>query len=328
MDVIIPQPDSMVDMDDWYNYPLSTADMTESFVGCSSNPLASYGQSITANFTPSPQYLNSQGTQYPWNTIDTSMFYQKTPPESMTTAGTSFAQYVPDPTPCYSSNGFFGGYTGEDEAGNSDSSYDYRVPDLEPSLSDSATCSETEDCAMTSTTTQQRSQNPKTRRGRSREKRATQSRKATAREQKHASSRVSRLQRTSSSDGEDLAHTLAKQTHSAIERKYRNNLNAKMWQLHRTLEGTSWMSSTSTTTTSSDDNSDAPPQRQGEQQPPRKSDILSNALQYIDESELEMRHMSDEIQRLTSRLAALQRLVRCGGDCDALKQIVQMKMAS
>ncbi|KIX92324.1 uncharacterized protein Z520_11932 [Fonsecaea multimorphosa CBS 102226] len=299
----------------------------------SSNPMASYCQSNVADFTLS-QYLAKQGIQYPWDTIDSSLFHQKNPMDSMTAANTSFPQYVPETTQSCSQNNLLGRCAGEHEVANSVSSYDYKLLDLEPSLSDSSACSEVEDCATTRITLQQTPQNSTTTRRRSREKRANnKSRKVTA---KTAASldqtypyRISKSKRTtsSSSDSEDIERTtLAKQTHSEIERKYRNNLNAKMLQLHRTLESTSRMSSSSSSSSSSDD-SDSSQQAQPEQQP-RKSDILSNALQYIDESELEMRHMSDEILRLKNRLVVLQRMVRCEGDCDALKQIVKMKMAS
>ncbi|KIW74378.1 hypothetical protein Z517_12318 [Fonsecaea pedrosoi CBS 271.37] len=324
MDTIIPQQDSMVDMDDWYNFTLTNADMDGLF-GCASNPLASYDQSNTTNFGQSRQYYNQ--SQYPWNTVDASLMYQKTPTQSFTTANTSFLPYVSDPMRSYSPNNL-PVYAGEDEVVKSDSTRDYQLSDFELALSESSASSEVEDCAATTVA----SQNSTARRAGSREKRTNTG----SRRQTH-SHRVSKLKRTASSDSDDLERALAKQTHSAIERKYRNNLNAKMWQLHRTLEGTSRMSSSGSSANNSDD-SDSSPQwgesqsqsqsQQREQPQPRKSDILSNALQYINESELEMRHMSDEIVRLQNQLAVLQRMVRCEGDCDALKEIVQMKLAS
>ncbi|OAL39160.1 hypothetical protein AYO20_01478 [Fonsecaea nubica] len=332
MDTIIPQQDSMMDMDDWYNFTLTNADMDGLF-GCASNPLASYDQSNTTNFGQSRQYYNQ--SQYPWNTMDASLMYQKIPTQTSSTANTSFLPYVSDPMRSYSPNNL-PVYAGEDEVVKSDSTRDYQLSSFELALSESSASSEVEDCAVTTTA----SQNSTTRRrAGSREKRTN----AGSRRQTH-SQRVSKLKRTTSSDSEDLERTLAKQTHSAIERKYRNNLNAKMWQLHRTLEGTSRMSSSASSASSANnsDDSDSSPQwgetqsqsqsqsqsPQREQPQPRKSDILSNALQYINESELEMRHMSDEIVRLQNQLAVLQRMVRCEGDCDALKEIVQMKLAS
>ncbi|KIW93636.1 uncharacterized protein Z519_06241 [Cladophialophora bantiana CBS 173.52] len=316
MDPIIPQQDSLIDMDDWYNFTLPTGEMAEPF-GCLSHSLAPYCQSNPADFTQSPQYFTSHETQYPWDTIDSSLFYQSTP----------YPQYVLGPTQSYRLDNLL-------EAQNSDSSNDYyQLPDLEPSLCDSSATSEIEDCVPTTTRLPQRTQDPTPRRGRSREKCATNKPRKIA--SKTAASvdqtrphRVSKIRRANSRDSEDPDGALAKQAHTEIERRYRNNLNAKMWQLHRTLEGSSRMSSSS-------DDSDSPRQseeqrrrQQQQQQPARKSDILSNALQYINESELEMRHMTDEIFRLKSRLAVLQRMVQCDENCAPLKEIIGMEMAS
>ncbi|EXJ69641.1 uncharacterized protein A1O5_07677 [Cladophialophora psammophila CBS 110553] len=331
MDPIIPQQDSLIDMDDWYNFTLPTGDMAEP-VGCLSHSLAPHCQSNPADFTQSPHYFAIHGAQCPWNTIDTSLFYQSTPTDSMPTATTPFPRYVPGPMQSYSPDSLLEAYAREDEAQNSDSSKDYyQLPDLEPSLCDSSASSEVEDCVTATTMLSQRTLDPTLRRGRSREKCATNKPRKVA--SKTAASldptrphRVSKTRRANSRDSEDLDRALAKQTHTEIERRYRNNLNAKMWQLQRTLEGTSRMSSSSS---SSSDDSDSPQQsEQQQQQPPRKSDILSNALQYINESELEMRHMTDEIFRLKSRLAVLQQMVQCEENCAPLKQIVGMKMAS
>jgi len=181
------------------------------------------------------------------------------------------------------------------------------LPDSEVPISDYVS-SEVGDRVTLQRTPQEKS--PK--QGRSRKKRdnvtATGSEVA-------ASPRQSKRQRSSRSNGkasgndeEDVDRVVTKQAHSVIERKYRNNLNTKMLQLHHTLAATNRTSST-------DDND---PQ-------PRKSEILSNALQYINESEVEIRHMSDEILRLENKIKVLEKKVKCN-DCTVMKHIVAMKM--
>lgn len=120
---------------------------------------------------------------------------------------------------------------------------------------------------------------------------------------------------TSSSDGEDPAEIQAKHNHSVIERRYRDNLNGKIVQLHHTLQAI-----------------EAGPRRVGSFPPQsdpgrrtRKSDIMTGAIQYVHVSELERRHMTDEICHLQERIQSLEKLVKCD-DCVLLKNFRDLNM--
>jgi hypothetical protein len=118
---------------------------------------------------------------------------------------------------------------------------------------------------------------------------------------------------------DESAHIRAKQAHSVVERRYRDNLNGKIIQLHRTLvaaESTSRLSGISTYDMFN------LREHRGKF---RKSDVMTDAMNYVHQSEVEMRHMSDEMIRLNDRLNALERLVRCE-DCTPLKQMVRLQL--
>jgi hypothetical protein len=110
----------------------------------------------------------------------------------------------------------------------------------------------------------------------------------------------------------------AKQAHSLVERKYRENLNAKIAQLHNTLESSHYGPRAN-----EDDESDAPSVVPANKV--RKSDVLTEAMNYVNQTEVEMRHMENEIQRLADRVRVLEKLVRCE-DCSLLKQMVNMQV--
>jgi len=57
----------------------------------------------------------------------------------------------------------------------------------------------------------------------------------------------------------------------------------------------------------------------------RKSDVMTDAMNYVHQSEVEIRHMADEINRLNGRIHALQKLVKCE-DCTLLKQMVRLQL--
>ena len=83
----------------------------------------------------------------------------------------------------------------------------------------------------------------------------------------------------------------AKQMHATVERRYRDNLNEKFQQLFQTLSTTGSPSLSLGTRT------------RGKL---RKSDILLDAIRYIQRSQAEIRHMSDEIRRLHEQVQAVQ----------------------
>ena len=100
--------------------------------------------------------------------------------------------------------------------------------------------------------------------------------------------------RTSNDESKDSApKARPKQAHSVVERKYRNNLNAKMKALQRALQATQF--GTAGNGKAVDKGlSEAPTKF-------RKSDVLAEALNYVHQTELEMRHMSNEIHSLRER---------------------------
>ncbi|KAL6246630.1 bHLH/Zip transcription factor, partial [Rhinocladiella similis] len=125
-----------------------------------------------------------------------------------------------------------------------------------------------------------------------------------------------RRSESDSSEDEDSASVkAAKHNHSVIERRYRDNLNGKINQLHRTLQATE--------VTSPLMRFDAPPSDPGRRV--RKCDIMTKALQYVHRSELESRHMRDEIQRLQDQVRSLEKLIKCE-DCTLLKNMRRMDL--
>ncbi|KAK5053719.1 hypothetical protein LTR84_001680 [Exophiala bonariae] len=113
----------------------------------------------------------------------------------------------------------------------------------------------------------------------------------------------------------------AKQAHSLVERKYRENLNAKIAQLHNTLQSSHYGPKVQ------EDDSDNPngPIAAIPASKVRKSDVLTEAMNYVNQTEVEMRHMENEIHRLSERVRVLEKLVRCE-DCSLLKQMVNLQV--
>ncbi|KIX09551.1 uncharacterized protein Z518_00631 [Rhinocladiella mackenziei CBS 650.93] len=115
---------------------------------------------------------------------------------------------------------------------------------------------------------------------------------------------------------DESARLKAKQYHSAVERRYRDNLKEKMEQLNRTLESTSrstgflfWDHSSSS----------------GRRTKVRKSDIITKAINYVHQSELEIRHMTDEIHRLEDRIQTLEKFVKCE-DRSLLQNMIRVQL--
>lgn len=98
----------------------------------------------------------------------------------------------------------------------------------------------------------------------------------------------------------------SKIAHSVIERRYRNNLNAKITQLDQILISTREHESLS---------SDEKPIEIASRT--RKADVLADAIKYVKQTMLESKANTQEILSLKSRLAALDKLVNCG-DCALL----------
>jgi hypothetical protein len=114
----------------------------------------------------------------------------------------------------------------------------------------------------------------------------------------------------------------AKQAHSLVEKKYRENLNAQISLLHTTLVnsryGPRFIGSDATNETDGHPNTNINAN-------PKKSDVLGEALDYVNHTEVEMRHMEAEILRLTERVQMLEKLVRCD-DCDLTQGLVDLRV--
>ena len=106
-------------------------------------------------------------------------------------------------------------------------------------------------------------------------------------------SKAERKRSCNSDEDKATSQILAKRAHSAVERRYRENLNSKIMDLHHTLLATefgSWSSNVEGVKLL-----DLKKEEWGKI---RKSDVLVNAMTYVHQSEIEMRHMSEEIRRL------------------------------
>jgi Helix-loop-helix DNA-binding domain len=121
----------------------------------------------------------------------------------------------------------------------------------------------------------------------------------------------------------------AKAAHSLVEKKYRENLNTKLTLLHTTLQNARYGLKQEDDVDSEFDfdaemDPDARPMK-GLNSKFRKSDVLSDAMSYVDQTEVEVRHMENEIQRLNDRVRTLEKLVRCE-DCSLLKGVVGLQV--
>ncbi|KAH0832683.1 hypothetical protein AYO21_04773 [Fonsecaea monophora] len=130
-----------------------------------------------------------------------------------------------------------------------------------------------------------------------------------------------RRARKGSSSDEEAAQARAKQAHSIVERRYRDNLNGKIMQLHRTLNTIGSPARLAGLTT------DETPGMHDPRTRVRKSDVMTDAVNYVHQSEVSMRHMTDEIKRLNDRVRTLEKLVKCE-DCALLKQMVRLQLQS
>jgi len=116
-----------------------------------------------------------------------------------------------------------------------------------------------------------------------------------------------RSQRPKADDAD--AKSLSKKAHCLVERRYRENLNGKFVQLRQVLS-------------EAKRNSQATQQARGEGPEAkgssfskfRKTDVIVEAVEYVQQTEVDLRHMTDEIWRLRTRLAQLEGPVDCD-DC-------------
>ena len=137
-------------------------------------------------------------------------------------------------------------------------------------------------------------------------------------QEKKTKQRKARNQSQSPS-GDESASQKAKHAHSVVERRYRDNLNGKITQLHRTLIAAETVPRTI------GQQFQISFQDLGQLARIRKSDIISKAIQYVHQSEVEIRHMCDEIHQLRERIQGLEMLVKCE-DYPLLNNMVALQL--
>ena len=108
----------------------------------------------------------------------------------------------------------------------------------------------------------------------------------------------------------------ARASHSAVERRYRKNLNAQFDKLQSLLLTAS---TTEDTHHQGGDEADANTATQSSPKT-KKSEVLLGAIEYVKRSEWEKQESADAIWFLKQRLVVLEKLVRCE-DCALLKQM-------
>jgi hypothetical protein len=109
----------------------------------------------------------------------------------------------------------------------------------------------------------------------------------------------------------------SKQAHSIVERRYRHSLNSKMGALHQALHASEFTPVVHERRESSNyDMLDDSAKN-------RKGDVLVKAMNYVHQTEVEMRHMADEIRRLNVKVMSLE-MLKCE-DCLIAKQLLDMR---
>ena len=83
-----------------------------------------------------------------------------------------------------------------------------------------------------------------------------------------------------------------KEAHSRVEKRYREHLNAKIFELYGLLS------------TSAQEATQLPRDQV------KKAEVLQTAIDYVNQSQLEMRHMTDEIKMLKAKIESFELLIR------------------
>jgi hypothetical protein len=147
-----------------------------------------------------------------------------------------------------------------------------------------------------------------------------------SRQGSHSSSRSSSRRRNKVSSKTD-AKQRAKAAHSLVEKKYRENLNSKMISLHDALRTARFGPGNEDSKVETDDRNFMT-KTTGLQDSTasigdfKKSDVLTDAVAYVNQTEREMENLNNEVQRLRSKIKGLESLTKCE-DCSILKSFVQ-----
>jgi Helix-loop-helix DNA-binding domain len=112
----------------------------------------------------------------------------------------------------------------------------------------------------------------------------------------------------------------SKKLHSLVERRYRENLNSGIALLHLTLMKTERFGSNMPK--SQHQNLRKEQQNSFKM---RKAGVIREAVAYAHQTEVDLRHMADEIDLLTTRVKQLEGLVKCE-DCVLMKQLLDCSL--
>jgi len=115
--------------------------------------------------------------------------------------------------------------------------------------------------------------------------------------------------------GKQAKKSRARQAHSLVERKYRENLNAKIQELHQTLQrvqsGKSGVQCTASHSRTDDEDGENDDMDRASLRV-KKSDVLIEAMNYVHTTELEMRRKDEEIQKLNDRIKLMESWIQNG----------------
>jgi Helix-loop-helix DNA-binding domain len=129
------------------------------------------------------------------------------------------------------------------------------------------------------------------------------SRPSTHQPKKQSINSWQRLQRGNLKAADVRSHS--KKVHSLVERRYRENLNSNIARLHLTLLKTKRVRS------NMPGNQHKGSEKHQQDLPKMcKGNIMLEAVAYVDQTEVELRHMADEIELLTTRVRELEKLVK------------------
>lgn len=121
----------------------------------------------------------------------------------------------------------------------------------------------------------------------------------------------------------ELKEADRKRAHSAVERKYRGNLNNKIESLRVVLSSTHIAQlHDALPPTSSNSGPRGPLLPPGS----KKADVLANAIYYVQEAEASRAALLQEIAYLKEHTLNLEKRIRCDDDCGVLKRLASMKV--
>lgn len=124
--------------------------------------------------------------------------------------------------------------------------------------------------------------------------------------------RVSRSRQQAAKDKAQsrvAAKQRAKAAHSLVEKKYRENLNTQLAILYTTIKNAYYGPRRARAVQPEFElDAEEDPCSRSANAKFRKSEVLSDAMNYVNQTEVEMRHMENEIQRLSERVRMLEEL--------------------